>query len=101
MNTSNPIDALFGGMDKLGPGSDRESRHVLGLLPKKKFPVIVDAGCGAGCQTLVLAKELDTPVQAIDSYEPFLNHLKQRAKQMGVEHLETVRGFGYRLLADS
>jgi len=87
MSATNPVDALFGGMDKLGPGSNRDTQHVLGLLPIKRFSVTVDAGCGAGRQTIVLAKDLGTPIQAVDSYEPFLNHLKQRAKEMGVEHL--------------
>ena len=87
MSAIDPVDALIGGMGKLGPGSNSDSLHVLGLLPKKRFSVIVDAGCGTGRQTLALAKELGTPIQAIDSYEPFLIHLKQRAKEMGVEHL--------------
>ena len=87
MSATNPVDALFGGMDKLGPGSNRDTQHVLGLLPIKRFSVTVDAGCGAGRQTIVLAKDLGTPIQAVDSYEPFLNHLKQCAKEMGVEHL--------------
>src|SRR5437763_13621199 len=87
MSATNPVDALFGGMDKLGPGSNRDTQHVLGLLPIKRFSVTVDAGCGAGRQTIVLAKDLGTPLQVVDTYETFLNHLKQRAKEMGVEHL--------------
>ena len=87
MNDYNPIDLLFGGMEKLGPGSNVHTLKVLRLLPKQQFHVIVDAGCGAGRQTMVLAKELGTLVHAVDSYEPFLNDLTQRAKAAGVEHL--------------
>ena len=87
MNTNNPIDLLFGGMEKLGPGGDAHTRHVLRLLPKQPFQVIVDAGCGAGRQTMVLAKELGTRIHAVDSYEPFLKALTRRAEEAGVEHL--------------
>ena len=87
MNTYNPIDLLFGGMEKLGPGGNAHTLHVLRLLPKQQFRVIVDAGCGTGRQTMVLAKELGTLVHAVDSYEPFLNDLTRRAKEAGIEHL--------------
>lgn len=84
MSMSNPIDLLFGGMSKLGPGSDVHTRWALRLLPRSQFEVIVDAGCGAGRQTLVLAKELATLIHAVDSYEPFLSHLNQQANDAGV-----------------
>src|SRR5881275_3500103 len=87
MKTPNPVVLLFAHMDKLSPGDDSLSLYVLRSLPQHHFEVVVDAGCGAGRQTIVLAKDLGTPIQAVDSYEPFLNHLKQRAKEMGVEHL--------------
>jgi trans-aconitate methyltransferase len=87
MNTHNPIDLLFAGMEKLGPGSNVHTRYVLRLFPKQQFPVIVDAGCGTGRQTMVLAKELGTLVHAVDSYEPFLNDLMRRAKEARIEHL--------------
>jgi trans-aconitate methyltransferase len=79
MNGSNPIDLLFGGMEKLGPGSDADTRHVLELLPKRRYRIVVDAGCGTGRQTLVLARELGTCIHAVDSYEPFLKDIVCRA----------------------
>jgi cyclopropane fatty-acyl-phospholipid synthase-like methyltransferase len=87
MSTFNPIDVLFGDMEKLGPGGNTHTLHVLHLLPKRQFHVIVDAGCGAGRQTIQLAKELGTIVHAVDSYEPFLSVLTRRAKEAGIEHL--------------
>jgi trans-aconitate methyltransferase len=87
MTAYNPIDLLFGGMEKLGPGSDIDTEHVLRLLPKQNFRVIVDAGCGRGSQTLVLAKALGTLVHAVDSSEHFLNNLTQRAKEARIDHL--------------
>jgi len=87
MTTCNPIDLLFGGMEKLGPGGNDHTLHILRSLPRQRFRVIVDAGCGTGRQTMVLAKELGTLVHAVDSYEPFLNDLTRRAREAGVEHL--------------
>ena len=82
-----PIDLLFGGMEKLGPGGNAHTLHVLRRLPTQRFRVVVDAGCGTGRQTMVLAKELGTLVHAIDTHQPFLNDLTRRAKQAGIEHL--------------
>jgi trans-aconitate methyltransferase len=87
MDSSNPIDLLFEGLEKLGPGSNDCTLHVLRFLPKQVFPVIVDAGCGAGRQTMALAKELRTLIHAVDSYSPFLNGLSQRARKAGIGDL--------------
>jgi Methyltransferase domain. len=77
-------------MDKLSPGDDSLSLYVLRSLPQHYFEVVVDAGCGAGRQTMVLASDLGTPIQAIDSYQPFLNRLDRRAKEKGLAHLVRV-----------
>src|SRR5262249_51784123 len=72
---------------KLGPGDHAHTLHVLRLLPKQQFRVVVDAGCGTGRQTLALAKELGTLIHAVDSCEPFLNDLVRRAREAKVEQL--------------
>lgn len=87
MEACNPIDMLFGGMEKLGPGSNTDTLHVLGLLPEQQFDLVVDAGCGAGRQTMALASQLGTPVHAVDCYQPFLNELARRAGEAGIAHL--------------
>ena len=91
MNAPNPVDLLFGDMDKLSPGDDSLSLYVLRSLPEHRFEVMVDAGCGAGRQTFVLANELKTPIHAVDSYQPFLDRLRQRAKEKGVAQLVRTR----------
>jgi len=83
----NPVDLLFGGMEKLGPGSNVDTLHVLHLLPKRAFRVVIDAGCGTGRQTIALAQELGTVIQAVDTHRPFLNDLARRAKEARVEQL--------------
>ena len=87
MKNPNPIDLLFGDMDKLSPGDDGLSLYVLRSLPEHRFGVVVDAGCGAGRQTFVLANELKTPIDAVDSYQPFLDRLKVRSQEKGVAQL--------------
>lgn len=87
MNTYDPIDLLFGGMEKLGPGDDAETRHVLQLLSQETFALIVDAGCGVGRQSMVLARELGILVHAVDTHQPFLAELMLRSKAAGIGHL--------------
>ncbi len=81
MSHADPIDLLFGGLEKLGPGGNEHTLYVLRLLPKRQFRVVVDAGCGAGRQTLVLARELGALIHAVDSHEPFLVELRTRARE--------------------
>ena len=87
MNPPNPIDLLFAGLNKLSPGDDNLTLYVLRSLPEHRFEVVVDAGCGAGRQTFVLADELKTLIHAVDSYQPFLDRLTQCAKEKGFAQL--------------
>ena len=85
MRDSDPIDALFAGMNHLGPGSDVDTLHVLHMLPRTQFDVVVDAGCGSGRQTLALARALRTTIHAVDLRRSFLEHLEQRAREEGLD----------------
>jgi trans-aconitate methyltransferase len=87
MSAADPFDLLFAGLEKLGPGDNAQTRHVLGRLPQRKFDVVVDAGCGTGRQTLVLAEQLGTRIHAVDSRASFLSELSQRARAAGVGQL--------------
>lgn len=91
MNSHDPIGLLFGGMEKLGPGSNADTLQVLQLIPKRPFRLVVDAGCGTGRQTLVLARELGVLVHAIDSHQPFLDDLVRRAGEAQLAHLVEAR----------
>jgi len=82
-----PVDLLFADLDKLSPGDDSLTLYVLRSLPRHWFDIVVDAGCGAGRQTMVLANELKKTIQAVDSYQPFLNRLKQSAIEKEIAHL--------------
>jgi len=84
MTEYNPIELLFGGMAKLGPGNDESTRAVLQSLPRQDFEIVVDVGCGTGRQTMVLAENLNTTIHAIDNYNPFLTDLDQRSAECSV-----------------
>ncbi len=84
MATYDPIEVMYGGLDKLGPGTDDFTLEVLRDLPRQQFSAVVDAGCGSGRQTLVLAAALDAPIHAVDNHAPFLQRLEQRALSLGL-----------------
>jgi trans-aconitate methyltransferase len=84
---ADPVELLFGGMEKLGPGGNAQTIEVLRSLPPRQFRVVVDAGCGSGRQTIALARELGTLVHAVDSHQPFLTELVRRASDAKVAHL--------------
>lgn len=86
-NTTDPAGLLFAGMEKLGPGDNAETLRMLHVLPRRSFRVVVDAGCGTGRQTLALARELQTLVHAVDTCEPFLRELAQRARAADLQDL--------------
>jgi SAM-dependent methyltransferase len=82
-----PYDILFGGMERLSPGGRIHTLNALAMLPPRLFDVIVDAGCGTGAQTLVLARALERTIHAVDVHEPFLVELRERAEAAGLAHL--------------
>lgn len=88
---ADPVELLFGGLAKLGPGSDAETLRALRAVPQQTFNLVVDAGCGSGRQTLVLARELGRVVHAVDVHQPFLDALMDIAEAIGIQHLVQVR----------
>lgn len=85
--SNDPIALMFGDMEKLAPGDDTETLRMLSSLPHQTFQLVVDAGCGSGRQTLVLAKALNVTIHALDTYPLFLDELRQRAHQLGLGQL--------------
>ena len=64
-----------------GPGGDDETRLAItfsGLRGRKALRV-ADIGCGTGASTLVLARELDATVTAVDLLPEFLRRLESAA----------------------
>jgi len=76
-----------------GPGGDDETRLALTLagLRGSSGLRVADIGCGIGASTLVLARELDAQITAVDFLPEFLAELEQRADRAGVaERITTV-----------
>jgi len=83
---------LFEGLPRQGPGSDACTRAALGRLPPlPSAPRVLDLGCGAGRQTLVLAEALQSRVLAVDLHQPFLDQLRASGRSRGLSHLVETR----------
>ncbi|HON94151.1 MAG TPA: class I SAM-dependent methyltransferase, partial [Sedimentisphaerales bacterium] len=60
-----------------GPGGDAETKRMLELagLDRSRRLKIADIGCGTGASTVLLAKELDAEITAVDFLPEFLDEL--------------------------
>ena len=69
-----------------GPGGDDETRLAVALSGLKGTAnlKIADIGCGTGASTLVLARELDAHITAVDLFPEFLAKLEDAAGRAGV-----------------
>ena len=76
-----------------GPGGDDETRlaiRVSGLQTGKNL-AIADIGCGTGASTLVLARELDATVTAVDLLPEFIRELEIAAERANLgKRIETL-----------
>jgi SAM-dependent methyltransferase len=79
--------------DRQGPGGEAETRRAIELsgLSKRRNLKVADIGCGTGASTLVLARELDAHILAVDFLPDFLDVLRSRAVRAGVaDRIEAV-----------
>lgn len=68
-----------------GPGSNEQTRRAFSLisgLPEK--PKILDIGCGAGMQTLELARLTKGKIIALDNYKPLLDRIDENQNKKKV-----------------
>ena len=92
MDIPKPYAVVFAGLPRQGPGSEASTLEALRRLPAlPDSPGIVDIGCGTGDQTLVLARELQTRVTAIDLHQPYLDELAAKAEARGLGDLIETR----------
>lgn len=76
-----------------GPGGDDETRLSVTLsgLNEAESLKIADIGCGTGASTLVLARELDACITAVDFLPDFLERLDTAAEREGLgERIKTL-----------
>jgi ubiquinone/menaquinone biosynthesis C-methylase UbiE len=69
-----------------GPGGEAETRRAIDLsgLRAVPEPAIADIGCGCGASALVLARELNAQVTAVDLAPEFLAQVAVRAERVGL-----------------
>jgi SAM-dependent methyltransferase len=84
------IDEIFwvvhDGLPREAPGSPATTRLLLQLAgPLPACPRVVDIGCGTGPASLLLAREADAEVVAVDAHEPFLARLRTDAAAAGLD----------------
>jgi len=67
-----------------GPGDTVSTLKAFWMM--EELPVsfdLLDVGCGPGLQTIDLAKHMLGTVTAVDTHQPFLDELQQRAERAG------------------
>lgn len=69
--------------ERQGPGGDEETRLALTLSGLRGRPdlKVADIGCGTGASALLLARELDATVTAVDFLPAFLTELDAAAER--------------------
>lgn len=72
--------------ERQGPGGASETRLAITLsgLSGAEGIKVADIGCGTGAAALVLARDLDATVTAVDLFEDFLLVLQNRAEREGL-----------------
>jgi len=76
---------IHSGLPQEGPGSEKSTLRALssvGRLPDK--PDILDVGCGPGRQTMILAANTTGRITAVDTHQPFLDEVEDRAMERGI-----------------
>lgn len=77
---------LFESIPRQGPGLDQCTDKALSFLPPLlPGQRVLDIGCGAGVQTLELARRCPADILAVDLHAPFLEILKKHAAAEGLD----------------
>ncbi|WP_060981060.1 MerR family transcriptional regulator [Vibrio splendidus] len=89
------FDAIFEGLERLGPGTAEDTLEALVKVPSSSEQVL-EIGCGKGIATTVLARAIkehqaNVQITAVDNDQPSLDILTQQAQALGLEsHVQTV-----------
>jgi len=81
---------LHADLARLGPGNEESTLKALALCEElPEHPRILDVGCGAGAQTLLLAKATQGHIVAVDLHQEFIDKLQNAVKLKGLtEHVQ-------------
>lgn len=76
---------VFEQMKRQGPGSDESTLKAFNAIAdSEQIRTVADMGCGKGVQTMALARNCNALITAIDTHQPFLDHLEKKADQSGL-----------------
>lgn len=86
MENLNLVIDLHKDQQRQGPGGNRETKLAIELSGIKNHSglKIADIGCGTGASALILAKELQASIIAVDIATEFLDKLHKKAIEHGV-----------------
>jgi ubiquinone/menaquinone biosynthesis C-methylase UbiE len=82
---------LHSSTPRQGPGSEKETLRALELtkLANERDLRILDIGCGSGSQTITLAENTHSRIDALDLFPEFLEELQYRAAEKGLDSITT------------
>ena len=76
---------IYEAIPRQGPGDRMSTERALRLLPPlTRGQRILDIGCGAGAQTIDLARATEAQIVAVDLHEPFVSRLTTHAAELGL-----------------
>lgn len=74
------------GLPRQGPGNTESTKRALSFCTELPgTPAVLDIGCGPGMQTLALLEVLSGHITAVDKYDEYLDELRQRLLQAGLD----------------
>ncbi|WP_037588497.1 class I SAM-dependent methyltransferase [Stenoxybacter acetivorans] len=80
------INEYFVEMERQGPGSSESTIKALSFIGNlSNESKIADLGCGTGCQTMVLAKNIKGTITALDLFPGSIEKLNATASKMGLQ----------------
>lgn len=83
--TENIFWEIHSELPREGPGDNASTGKAFAMLAElPQAPRVLDVACGPGMQTLELAKITNGKITALDTHQPFLDELANRAQQTGV-----------------
>ena len=76
---------IYEAIPRQGPGDRHSTERALRLLPPlTRTQRILDIGCGAGAQTIDIARATEAQIVAVDNHAPFVSQLARRAAALGL-----------------
>ncbi len=85
---------LYGDLPKQGPGSFESTLKALNVIPEhENFKRILDAGCGTGRHTILLAENTSAKITALEFYDQQIETLGKNIQKADLsDRIEIIKG---------